>query len=98
MNAEPAGPHERPRGPVGFRKGERVEARVIRPLAGRLALVEVEGVKLVAWLERDVVEGDWLYLEVVAGGPSPRFRRLTGGAVYWSLPVGSLSRSLNREA
>ena len=75
-----------------FRKGERVSARVLRMLAGPLALLDVEGLRLVAWLERDVSPGEELYLEVIAVAPVPRFRRLTGGAAFWSLPVGSVSK------
>jgi hypothetical protein len=74
-----------------FRTGERVTARVLRTLAGPLALLDVDGRRLVAWLERDVEPDDELYLEVVSSVPVTRFRRLTGGAAFWSLPVGSVS-------
>lgn len=74
-----------------FRKGDRVTARVLRALAGPLALLDVDGRRLVAWLEREVGLDEELYLEVVAVTPVPRFRRLTGGAAFWSLPVGSVA-------
>jgi hypothetical protein len=75
-----------------FKRGDRVVARVLRTLAGPVAVLEVEGRRLVAWLERDATPDDELYLEVVSLLPVTRFRRLTGGAAFWSLPVGSVSK------
>lgn len=76
----------------GFRRGQRLTARVLRILAGPLVLLDVEGRRLVAWLEREVSPDDELYLEVVSLVPVTRFRRLTGGAAFWSLPVGTVSK------
>lgn len=75
-----------------FRTGDRVTARVLRMVAGPFALLDVDGRRLVAWLEREVGAEEELYLEVVAVSPVPRFRRLTGGAAFWSLPVGDVRR------
>jgi hypothetical protein len=65
-----------------------VEGQVVRRLAGPLVLLHVTGRRLVAWMQDDAEPGDRLYLEVTSPMPSPRFRRITGGASFWSLPIG----------
>lgn len=84
-----AGPPGRKRTGRRFVPGERVQATVLRAFPGRFALLAVEGERLLAWTGRPVDVDEELYLEVVTGSPSPRFRRLTGGGWLWSLPVGS---------
>jgi hypothetical protein len=72
-----------------------VEAEVVRRLVGPLALIQIGASRLVAWMDRDTPEGSALYLEVVATSPVLRLRRLTGGAAFWSLPVGRSSERIN---
>jgi len=71
-----------------FRVGERAVARVVRRVGGPMVILELEGTRLLAWLEVTAKVGDELYVEVVSAWPTPRFRALTGGPAFWSLPVG----------
>ncbi len=84
---------------VRLEEGERVEATLTRWLAGPLAVLEIRGTRLVAWMDRRVHGDQTLYLEVVSTAPVLRLRRLTGGAAFWTLPVGrSRSDQLNLRA
>jgi len=81
-----------------FRTGDRVEARIVRRVMGSLVSLDVEGTRLLAWLESEVPSDVTLYLEVVSAWPTPRFRPLAGGASFWSLPVGDGDGSVNTRA
>jgi hypothetical protein len=81
-----------------FRTGDRVVARLVRRVAGRLVILDVDGTRVLAWLDDDVDAEEALYLEVVSAWPTPRFRPLTGGASFWSLPVGETEGKVNTRA
>ncbi len=96
---ESAGKRSRFGKQLGLKPGDRVEATVSRRIAGPLTVLDIRGVRLMAWMDPTVETGDALYLEVVTAGKVPRLRRLTGGGAFWTLPVGeSASDGMNLRA